>query len=432
MTLKTVFQRRRWRLFLAPAMAAALFFFSPVSMASQDGAEEPPISQAELDQALAPIALYPDELLSQVLMAATYPLEIVEAARFVETNPTLDGAALTEALELRDWDPSVNSLVNFPDVLESLSKELKWTRIIGDAFLDDEGRVFDSVQELRRRAKAEGNLSSSEKLTVSTEAATSSSRVQTIIIESPSPQYVYVPVYDPFLVYGNWWWPGFTPFAFYQPRFYRPGLGLTFGLGFWRGAAWGFAWGSCDWRQRSISIDLNRNARFNSFINRGRYRSRLQIGAGRSLVSWRHDQRHRRGVSYRNRRTATKFGGRSRRDLTQSRRIYRGHLPSPRLGQRTRVPARSRTTTRTRTAPRSVPRTAPRTAPPATSRTRTRTRTTPRTTTRSRTQTTSRTRTSPFNRGRTTQPPSCTATRGRSSRAVQKRTTTTPSRRRRN
>ncbi|MBK7414760.1 MAG: DUF3300 domain-containing protein, partial [Dechloromonas sp.] len=162
-------------------------------------------SQQELDQLMAPIALYPDALLALgILMAATYPLEVVEAARWVKANPKVTGKALEDAMAKQSWDPSVKSLTSVPQVLAQMNDKLDWTQKLGDAFLAQQGDVMDTVQMLRAKADATGNLKTTEQQVVKTETQGS----QTIyVVESPKPEVVYVPTYNPSVVYGTWWYP---------------------------------------------------------------------------------------------------------------------------------------------------------------------------------------------------------------------------------
>ena len=160
--------------------------------------------QEELDQMLAPVALYPDALLAQMLMASTYPLEVVEAGRWVNQHKGLSGAALQGALAGQPWDASVKSLCAFPQILNRMSRDLSWTQKLGDAFIDQQQQVMDTVQNLRRKAQAAGTLRSNAQQQVGTAD-------DDITIEPANPQVVYVPTYDPTLVYGSWWWPGYPP-----------------------------------------------------------------------------------------------------------------------------------------------------------------------------------------------------------------------------
>jgi hypothetical protein len=172
-----------------------------------------PLSQGELDALLAPVALYPDELLAQMLMASTYPLEIVTAARFVQQNPSLTGDALDQALRDQNWDPSVLSLTAYPQVLLMMNDRLDWTQRLGDAFLANQQQVMDTVQTLRSRAQAVGNLQSTPQQTVMNQGGF-------IDIEPAQPQFVYVPVYDPRVIYGPWSDPVHQPNYWYPPPIY--------------------------------------------------------------------------------------------------------------------------------------------------------------------------------------------------------------------
>src|SRR3989304_2353649 len=156
-------------------------------------------TQEELDQMLAPIALYPDSLLSQILMASTYPLEVGEAARWSRTNPDLKGDQAVTAVEKKNWDPSVKSLVAFPQILMMMDEKLDWTERLGDAFLGQQTQVMDTVQYLRQRAQAAGNLNSNDQIRVDQQG-------EVIVIEPANPQVIYVPYYDPAVIYGPWWW----------------------------------------------------------------------------------------------------------------------------------------------------------------------------------------------------------------------------------
>ena len=250
----------------------------------------PPPTPQQLDQMLAPIALYPDPLLGQILMAATYPLEVVEADRWLQTpaNAALKGDQLATALAPLPWDPSVKSLVAFPQVLQMLDRNLDWTERLGDAFLADQASVMDAVQRLRQRAQAAGKLASTPQEVVTTEGPD-------IAIEPASTGIVYVPVYDPSLVYGVWPYPDFPPYYF--PGYF-PGVVIG-GIGFgWFGVTiiaplWG--WDHWDWRAHRINIDRDRFAALNLH--------RPPIGGG----VWQHDPSHRGGVPYRDAATRARF-----------------------------------------------------------------------------------------------------------------------------
>jgi hypothetical protein len=280
--------------------------FSP-PLFSQDSSQTKVLKQEELDQLLAPIALYPDDLLAQILTASTYPLEVVEAERWIKKNKDLKGDALKSALEKQPWDKSVKSLVPFPDVLAMMSEKLEWTGKLGDAFLAQEKEVMLTVQNLRKKADKEGNLKSSEKLTVQKQDTT-------IIIQSANPEVIYVPSYNPTVVYGTWPAPAYPPYPVYA---YPPGAALlTFTAGVALGAAFYHGWGSCNWN--SGSVNVNRNVNINGA---GNFNSR------RTAVSserWQHNPEHRRGVAYRDQSTRGRYTP-TDRAAVDSRREYRGY-----------------------------------------------------------------------------------------------------------
>jgi hypothetical protein len=268
----------------------------------------------EIEQIVAPIALYPDSLLSQVFMASTYPLEVVEASRWAKQNQNLKGDALAKALEKQDWDPSVRSLVNFPDVLSKMSDKLDWTQKLGDAFLSQQKEVMDAVQRLRAKAEAAGNLKTTEQQKVIVEE-------KVIKIEPASPQVVYVPTYNPTVVYGAWPYPAYPPYPWYPPGYAFGASMFAFGAGVALGAAWGYAWGGANWRGGNVDVDINRNTNFNNTINRNNFSQKVgQGGQGQ----WQHDPSHRKGVGYRDNNTAQKFNRGSDAQAAKAREDFRG------------------------------------------------------------------------------------------------------------
>jgi Protein of unknown function (DUF3300) len=271
----------------------------------------------EIDALVAPIALYPDELLSQIFMASTYPLEIVEASRWAKQNKNLKGDALAQALEKQDWDPSVRSLVNFPDVLSNMSEKLDWTQKLGDAFLSQQKEVMDAVQRLRAKAQAAGNLQTTEQQKVIVEE-------KVIKIEPASPQVVYVPTYNPTVVYGAWPYPAYPPYPWYPPGYAFGASMLAFGTGVALGAAWGFAWGGANWGRGEVNVDVNRNTNFNTNINREQYKQNLQARGQREGGSFQHDPSHRKGVGYRDDNTAQKFNRGGDAQAAKAREDFRG------------------------------------------------------------------------------------------------------------
>src|SRR5262252_255548 len=282
------------------------------------------LKQEEIEQLVAPVALYPDPLLSQIFMASTYPLEVVQANRWEKQNQNLKGDALAQALEKQDWDPSVRSLVNFPDVLSKMSEKLDWTQKLGDAFLSQQKDVLDAVQRLRTKAETAGNLKTTQEQKVIVEE-------KIIKIEAANPQVVYVPTYNPTVVYGAWPYPAYPPYPWYPPG-YVFGSMFAFGAGVALGAAWGYAWGNCNWRGGDVNVNVNRNANFNQNINRGDFSNKIgQGGQGR----FQHDASHRKGVSYRDNATAQKFNRATPTQTAQAREQFRGRAEQGRqqLGQ---------------------------------------------------------------------------------------------------
>ena len=264
--------------------------------------ERPAFSPEQLDQMLAPIALYPDSLLSQVLMAATYPLEVVQAARWSRANPNLKGQDAVRAVEPMDWDPSVKSLVAFPQILYRLDEQLDWTQRLGEAFIVQEPQVMESIQGLRQRAAAAGNLGSSAEMRVSRQGGD-------IVIEPPGPQAVYVPYYNPAIVYGTWWWPA------YPPVYWGPPAGYYAGPGYWPGFFWGsgiaisagFFYGHFNWPHRQVTVVQAQPTQV--VVNRQvTVNQRSQVTPDHMPVRWQHDPVHRRGVPYRYTAARQPFG----------------------------------------------------------------------------------------------------------------------------
>ena len=300
-------------------------------------------SQDELDELVAPIALYPDELLTEILMAATYPLEVAQAARFVQENPGLTDQALEDAAQgphadpqvaptdistwvdssgtvnvsnlpppenvrvtkvvhgspqaagespqARNWDPSVQSLTAFPQVLLMMNDKLDWTQRLGDAFIGQEQQVMDTVQKLRARAREAGNLNSNAQQSVVDQDGS-------IVIEPAQLDDVYVPVYDPTLVYGSWWAPDYVPWYWVPPPIY--GYPVSAGLFFGRPhrpSRRHWDWARPDWRRHEVHVDAGRNPT----LNEPQYRERYQQGF------WQHAPEHRRGVSYRDNATRSRL-----------------------------------------------------------------------------------------------------------------------------
>ena len=233
--------------------------------------EEPALRPEEIDQLVAPIALYPDSLLAQVLASSTYPLEIVQAARFVEQNKGLKGEKLMQAAKDKDWDPSVKAMLEFPDVLLMMNEKIEWTQKLGDAFLSQQKDVMASAQRLRQKAQESGNLKTTKEQKVIVEEQT-----KVIIIEPASPQVVYVPTYNPTVVYGAWPYPAYPPYPVY-PAGYVAAAAFTFAAGVAVGAAWSGhgGWG-CGWGNNEVDIDVNKTNNFtkNNYNNPQKYQAK--------------------------------------------------------------------------------------------------------------------------------------------------------------
>ena len=276
------------------------------ALGAQKPASGKTFSQQDIDEVLAPIALYPDALLAQIFMASTYPIEVVEAARWQKANSTLKDKALEDAVEKQSWDPSVKALTAVPQVLTMMNEKLDWTTKLGDAFLAQQEDVLKTVQSLRKKADQAGNLKTSKEMVVKKETENS---VQVIKIEQPNPEVVYVPTYNPATVYGSWWYSYPPPYYYYPPGYAYAGAGLAFASGvFWGAAiAGGIGWGNNE-------ININRNTN----INTGN-RNNIQGGN-----KWQHNPEHRKGAAYRDQGSAQKYNRGGDRQASQSREQFRG------------------------------------------------------------------------------------------------------------
>jgi len=277
---------------IAPAQAQ-----SPASPPAQAAPEPASFKPEEIEALVAPIALYPDDLLSQVLMASTYPLEIVQAARWVKANPNVKGEDAVKAVESQSWDVSVKSLVAFPQILEPMNEKIDWTQKLGDAFLADQKAVLDAVQRLRPKAQENGNLKTTEQQKVVVEQQ---AQQQVIIIEPANPQVIYVPSYNPTVVYGPWIYPAYPPYYWPPSPIYYPGgwfaAGFAWGVGV--GAAWAI-FGGCNWGRGDVNININRAVNIDRNFNRN------TVGGG---GRWQHNPAHRQGVAYRDNASRQKYG----------------------------------------------------------------------------------------------------------------------------
>ena len=294
-----------WRRSPAWILAALLVLaLAPSELAAQS--EEPaPFKPEELEQIVAPIALYPDSLLAQVMMASTYPLEIVQADRWVKANPGLEGKALEDALQQQPWDPSVKSMTAVPQVLTMMSEKLDWTQKLGDAFLAQEKDVMDAVQRLRAKAKAEGHLESTKEQVV-VEEQVPATQTTVIKVEQANPQVVYVPTYNPVVVYGAWPYPAYPPYYYYPPGYVAAASFVSFGVGMAVGSA---MWGNCNWGHGDVDVNVKHYNEFN--------RSNIDNS------KWQHNAEHRKGVGYRDNATQNRYG-RQGAGSAQTREQFRG------------------------------------------------------------------------------------------------------------
>src|ERR1044071_8679814 len=232
----------------------------------------------ELDSLVAPIALYSDQLLAQTLAASTYPLEVIQLQQWMDKNKNLTGQALADAVAKQQWDPSVQGLVAFPDVVQRMAGNIQWTTDLGNAFLAQQSDVMAAVQRMRGKAQGTGNLKTSSQQTVQTKTVESGQQV--ITIEPAQPDVVYVPSYDPVVVYGAA--PPAYPYYPYTYPGYYPGMGLAWGAaGFALGAWAGGYWGNCDWNHGDVNINNNNNFNRNNNFNQNNFnRNNANRGQG--------------------------------------------------------------------------------------------------------------------------------------------------------
>ena len=291
----------------------ALLFAGAQSLHAQDAPQPAPYKPEELEALVAPIALYPDSVLAQVLMASTYPLEIVHAARWVKEHPNVKGDDAVKAVQDQTWDTSVKSLVAFPQALEPMSDKLDWTQKLGDAFLAQEKDVLAAVQRLRARAQDSGNLKSNEQQKVVVEQPPAQGGQTIVKIEPANPEVIYVPAYNPTVVYGAWSYPAYPPYAWPPSPAYYPGGALMTGFAWGVGlAAAGAIFSNCNWGGGDVNINVNKARN----VNRNFDSTKVQGGR------WQHDSSHRQGVAYRDNATREKFGNNV--GGADGRRDYRG------------------------------------------------------------------------------------------------------------
>src|SRR5262249_20949073 len=239
----------------------ASFSRSTIPKSSEQASQ---IQPDQLDSLVAPIALYPDPLLAQTLAASTYPLEIIQLQQWLARNPGLKDKALADAVAKQPWDPSIQALAGLPDLVKRLADDIQWTTDLGNAFLAQQSDVMDAVQRMRKKAQDKGNLKSGEQQKVETKIIENKS---VIVIEQADPQVIYVPSYDPVVVWGAPLYP--YPPIYYPTGYYAAGLAISFGFGMMMGAFWSGGWGwGCGWSNNNININNNNNFNRNSNINR--------------------------------------------------------------------------------------------------------------------------------------------------------------------
>jgi len=258
------------------------------------------ISNDQLDSLVAPIALYPDQLLGQILVACTYPLEIVQLQQWLEQNKKLKEKALADAVMKKGWDPSVQAMAVFPDVVSQMAKNIAWTDDLGNAFLAQQKDVLDAVQRMRSKAVEKGALKTTEQQTVETKVV----EQKTVVVVQPAKtEVVYVPSYDPVAIWGTPYYP-YPAYAY--PAYPAGGMLLGFGVGLAVGAAWGGGWGwNTGWGGNNVYVNRN-NTFVNNYsrVNGGRY--------GGANGQWQHNAAHRGGAPYANQSVANRYNGTAR------------------------------------------------------------------------------------------------------------------------
>ena len=320
--------------------------YSPSPMTPQQE-QSSKIPAEQLDSLVAPIALYPDPLLAQVLAASTYPLEIIQLQQWLTKSKNLKDKALADAVAKQPWDASVQALAALPEVANRLANDIQWTTDLGNAFLAQQGEVMDAVQRMRKKAQDKGSLKPTEQQTVETRVV---EKKEVIVIEQANPQVVYVPSYDPVVVWGPAYYYPYPPIYYPPAGYYAAGLALSFGVGVMMGAFWSGGWGwGCGWGGNNVYINRNNNFNRNTNIGGGNRNnigggnrnniggnrpsqlpagdrgslgnrpSTLPAGRENARSNWQHNPQHRGGAPYRDRATADRFGGLSRGDSLAKR-----------------------------------------------------------------------------------------------------------------
>ena len=273
----------------------------PQQELQQQAAPQQQLTQQQLQQLVAPIALYPDALLAQVLTASTYPLEVTMAARWAEKNPHLKGAALEDAIQKQPWDPSVKGLTSVPQVLAMMNEKLDWTNQLGEAFLVQPDDVQNAIQALRKQAEATGNLKSSKEQKVKRISAPPSTGYvgppEYIVIEPVEPDYLYVPVYDPVVVYGpGYWTPAYVPF-FWHPPWWTVGPAFGFGAALFVGPA---LWYHYNWGHGGFAAIQTNTVLYSKF-------NKVNVSGGQ-FQNWKFDPAHHGSVQFKNINLQKQYG----------------------------------------------------------------------------------------------------------------------------
>ena len=289
---------------IAIMCVASFHWSSPLLLAQEETTtteEAPKIPNDQLDSLVAPIALYPDAMLAQTLAASTYPLEVMQLDQWMDKNKNLKDKALADAVAKQPWDPSVQSMAAFPDVVQRMAENIQWMTDVGNAVLAQQKDVMDAVQRMRAKAQGTGNLKTGSEQKVETK--TTQSGQQVIVVEQANPEAVYVPSYDPEVVYGAA--PAEYPYYPYSYPGYQPGTALAWGSAIAVGGVWANNnWGNCDWDDGNVTINNNNN--FNKNYNKNVNKTGTGQGNG-----WQHNPQHRGNAPYANKQTANKYGGKT-------------------------------------------------------------------------------------------------------------------------
>ena len=334
MNPKRMFVGRNWRTLLVTLCAVSIAGGDSVALASLQQpaapAQQPATPTAapaeqyryppdQLDSLVAPIALYPDPLLAQTLAASTYPLEIIQLHQWLAKNSDMKEKKLAKKVAEQPWEPSIQAMAALPDVVKRLADDIQWTTELGNAFLAQGADVMQAVQRMRVKAQSAGTLKSTPEQVVKTELIESRN---VVVIEQANPQVVYVPSYDPVVVYGPAVYP--YPPIYYPPvGAYAAGAAISFGVGVAMGAAWGGGWGwNAGWGHNDINVNYNNNFNRNANINRN-------VNASNR---WQHQPQHRGGAPYQDRATANRYGGTARGESLSNRQTAARQSPRQAVG----------------------------------------------------------------------------------------------------